>query len=399
MTANEEDDVPLGGMDRVRYLLQSVQKSVNKTFQKSPAAGMLRAKVSVRHVEVPNDVHELLKRFTKGQEILLQVPEKRIEFIDGMESAVAAKGTFDTLLRELGETRSTYQLAEATTAVADTLLRLQDVQSQAEQGVVDFLFAMGRQERKYTAAVREQVNGLETVQASLDKVLTKQKTASQTGGPGNDPSKVERRRQKAEARRIAFQDRVALLRKTIPETELKADAAYCEALITMLRQQRSSISEAALMLSELDTRLEDMKMLADETLANLKRKQQEESQKRDLAIVQVCGPRIVEMLSAPDFAVAIAITELCASPAGNVAEGEEVCKSLLRLLDDSDLCVPLLKYAISMELPAAVSEAKAVALFRAPSLAGALCSLALQMAGDAYLKASLALNRASIEPQ
>jgi hypothetical protein len=387
----EEDDVvsQQGGMDRVRQLLQSVQKSVNKTFAKSPAAGILRAKVAGHRTETPNDVQELLNRFTKGQEVLVQIPEKRAEFIDGLESAVTAKGTFDSLLRELGETRSTYQLAEATTAVADTLLSLQDVQSRAEQGVVEFLFTMGRQERKYTATVREHVNQLETVRTSLDKVLTKQKTASETGGPGSAPEKVQRRKQKVDARRLAFETKLEVLRKTIPETELQADAAYCQALVTMLGQQRIAISAAAEMLAELDTRMREMQALAEETIVNLKSKQEEESQKRELAVAQVCGPRMVEMLSAPDFAVALAITELCAAPGGYIEEGEEVLKSLLRLLDDSDLCVPMLKFAISKELNCNNIETATITLFRKPSLAGALCSSALEMAGDGYLKACL----------
>jgi len=385
-----EDEAPQGGgLVRVRQLLQSVQKSVNKTFAKSPAAGILRAKVAGHYTETPNDVQELLNRFTKGQEVLLQIPAKRAEYADSMEIAVAAKGMFDTLLRELGETRSTYQLAEMTTAVADTLLKMQDVQSRAEQGVVEFLFTMGRQERKYTATVSEQVSQLDTMRKSLDKVITKQKIASVTGGPNSDPEKVERRKQKTAARRLAFEDKIAHLRKTVPETELEADVAYCQALITMLREQRQSVSAAALMLVELDMRMEETQALAAETLLQLKGKQQQESKKRELAVAQVCGPRIVEMLASPDFAAALSIAELCASPGGHVEEGEECLRCLLRLLDDSDLCVPLLKFAISQELPRNPPEAAAVALFRVPSLAGALCSVAMQMTGDAYLKASL----------
>ena len=386
---DEGEEVEQGGMERVRKLLQSVKKSMNKTFAKSPAAGILRAKVVGHRTDPPNDVKELISRYTHAQKVLMQIPAKRAEYTDGVESAVAAKGTFDALLRELGETRSTYQLAEATTAVADTLLRIQDVQSQAEQSVIEFLFTMARQERKYTATVREQVDRLENLRASLDKVLAKQKTALETGAPSSDLEKVERRKQKAASRRLAFQDQVALLRKTVPETELQADAAYCEALVEMLRQQRSSISGAALMLSELDARMQDVEALAAETLSNLRSQQVQETRKHELAIAEACGPRMVEMLSAPDFAVALAITQLCASPGDYVEEGEESLKSLLRLLDDSDLCVPLLKFSISLELPREPTEATAATVFRMPSLAGALCSVALQMTGEGYLKASL----------
>jgi C-terminal processing protease CtpA/Prc len=386
---DEGESVVQGGMERVRQLLQSVKTSVNKTFAKSHAAGILRAKFAGHHTDTPNDVQELINRYTQAQKVLMQIPAKRAEYTDGVESAVAAKGTFDTLLRELGETRSTYQLAEATTAVADTLLSIQDVQSRAEQGVIEFLFTMARQERKYTATVREQVNQLENLRASLDKVLTKQKTALEKGAPGSDPEKVERRKQKAAVRRLAFQDQVALLRKTVPETELRADAAYCEALVAMLREQRSSISGAAMLLSELDARMQNMETLAAETLSYLKSQEEQETRKRELEIAEACGPRIVEMLSAPDFAVAVAITQLCASPGDYIEQGEESLRSLLRLLDDSDLCVSLLKFSISLELLQEPPDATAAALFRLPSLAGALCSVALQMTGEGYLKASL----------
>jgi len=386
---DEGEAVVQGGMERVRQLLQSVKTSVNKTFAKSPAAGILRAKVAGHHTDTPNDVQELINRYTQAQKVLMQIAAKRAEYTDGVESAVAAKSIFDTLLRELGETRSTYQLAEATTAVADTLLSIQDVQSRAEQGVIEFLFTMARQERKYTATVREQVDQLENLRASLDKVLTKQKTALETGAPGSDPEKVERRKQKAAVRRLAFQDQVALLRKTVPETELRADAAYCEALVVMLREQRSSISGAAMLLKELDARMKNMETIAAETLSSLKSQQEQETRKRELEIAEACGPRIVEMLSAPDFAVAVAITQLCASPGDYIEEGEESLRSLLRLLDDSDLCVSLLKFSISLELPQEPPDASAAALFRVPSMAGALCSVALQMTGEGYLKASL----------
>jgi len=158
----------------------------------------------------------------------------------------------------------------------------------------------------------------------------------------------------------------------------------------MLRQQRTSISEQALMLAELDARVEEAEALAADALSSLKGKEDEEERKRELIVAQACGPQIVEMLSAPDFAAALSIAELCASPAGEVEEGEDLLKCLLRLLDDSDLCVPLLKFAISNELPRNPPEAAAVSLFRTPSLAGALCSAALQVSGSAYLKASLA---------
>jgi len=202
-----EEEAPQGGMVRVRQLLQSVQKSVNKTLAKSRG----KAAAHQHHTETPHDVQELLNRFSRGQKALLQIPERKQEYTEGMENAVAAKESFDALLRELGETRSTYQLAEATTAVADTLLKVQDVQSRGEQAVVEFLFAMGRQERKYTATFTEHVNQLDKVRAALDKVVTKQRTAAETGGPGVDPEKLARRKQKVVARRMAFEDQVLLL--------------------------------------------------------------------------------------------------------------------------------------------------------------------------------------------
>ena len=311
----EEEQLPQqSGMVRVRQLLQSVQKSVNKTLAKSRG----KTGANQHHTETPHDVQELLTRFSRGQKALLQIPDKRAEYTEGMEKAVAAKDSFDALLRELGETRSSYQLAEATTAVADTLLKVQDVQSRAEQAVVEFLFAMGRQERKYTAAVTEHVNHLDALRGALDKVVTKQKVAAETSIPGFDPEKVARRRQKVAARRVAFDDQVSLLRDTVPQIELQADAAYCQALIEMLSVQRESISEQAMMLDELDARMQEAQALAAEAMLHLKGKEGEEERKRELAVADACGPHIVELLSAPDFAAALCIAELCASPVAEV---------------------------------------------------------------------------------
>ena len=379
------------GIVRVRQLLQSVTKSVNKTLAKSPAAGMLRAKVVEHRTETPNDLQALLARFADAQKVLLQIPEQRADYIRGMEGAVSAKGNFDTLLRELGETRSTYPIAEATTAVADTLLTLQDLQSRAEQGIIEFLFTMGRQERKYTSAVQEHVTELEVIRSSLDKVVTKHKTAAHTGGPPPPPEKVERWKQKTAARRRLFEEKLAVLRECIPNIEAQADVAYCQALEEMLSAQRQSLGEAALLVSELDQRLKATQSLAATASASLQCKEQARASQSQLAVARACGPRIIEMLSAPDFAVSLAIAELCSSPLAVVEDGQASLCSLLRLLDDLDLCVPLLKVAVSRELPRHHGSTPPAhpALFRTPSLAGALCASALHMSGEWFLNASL----------
>ena len=64
---DEGEEVEQGGMERVRKLLQSVKKSMNKTFAKSPAAGILRAKVVGHRTDPPNDVKELISRYTHAQ--------------------------------------------------------------------------------------------------------------------------------------------------------------------------------------------------------------------------------------------------------------------------------------------------------------------------------------------
>jgi hypothetical protein len=385
------DETLQSGIVRVRRMFQSVRKNVNKTFAKTPI--LSRPKIAGHRTETPHDVQELINRITKGQEVLMQIPEQRAEYTQGMESAVASKGAFDKLLRELGDTRGTFQIAELTTTIADTLLKVQDVQSRAEQGVIEFLFTVGRQERKYAAAVSEHVAQMDAARTALDKVLTKQKVASETGGPGISAEKAEHRKRKSEARRLVFEEQANLVRSVIPEVELQTDAAYCQALLELLTEQRNSLAEAAELIAELDARIADTHKLADVARAGLRSKEDAASRLQDLSIVATCGPHIVEMLSAPDFAIALAIAEICTSPSAQVEEGEDLLRRLLRLLDDSDLCVPLLKLAISTEMPHGTSRElrrQAAMLFRVPSLAGALCATALQMAGGEYLKASFA---------
>lgn len=385
-----------GSILRVRQLLKSMTKGLSnfKTNLAPP-----KPSDALSRTTLPPELKHMIEIHAKSHESLSGMASQNMEWEGAVENCASTRSDFRSALALAGQARSD-SLVEATNSIAALLQRADTSKKNMDTCMVEFAAAMSKLQQKHSAGVQEQLAQLENARHSVDKVLAKQKLVKERGGTeANDLDKVAKREQKLLARRKVFEEQVKALLDALPRTEQKTEQAFCASLLEFLREQREHAAEAARVFQQLDKFVESVEKHHAELKEQLQGAHTSEEDSTENKVMELCGPRIVEVLSAPDFAVAMAISELSlsaelqpsqpppssASPSAPLVEPNPTLRALLRLLDDADMGAPFIKLCVSNELPRASSNSS---LFRQPSLARALCVEALAMSASAFVRHS-----------
>ena len=199
--------------------------------------------------------------------------------------------------------------------------------------------------------------------------------------------KAARRAAKLRARRAAFDAESAALLEELPRVELEREGALCDALLELLAAQRAQLQVVTALLAGAEEKEAELRALRESTRRALAQSRQASTRRVEAAVVHASGPRLIEVLSAPDFIAAEVVAELCAMP-GSGPDPPAVAGALLRVLDAADLCLPFLKLALAREL--ARGGPPAGGPLREGSVASEMCGAALRLTCAGFVRACFA---------
>eukprot|EP00960_Hanusia_phi_P046944 758123-Hanusia_phi.AAC.3 len=365
-----------GGITRVKQLLKSVSKSF-PVFKNS--------KKDAKRTDMPSDIQGMLLRYEKNKEILQVVADNRVEFNQASDATTKVDEAVVDSIRKLAD-NGRDEFAQSAEDVIVLYNAITSIRSRSNDCLLDFLLDIGRIERKTMSHLSSEILKLENARDALDKVIAKQELSKESGSAsGESAEKFERRQQKIKARKASYEEQIKVLRSQLPTSEMKLESNFLSSFLDVLKEHREIFADILIILQNLDNAIESFEKVSEESTRALNATMTDQEKSMDSEVLQRCRPRIIEMLSTPDFAVSSAILDVNFSTSSELDQ-QAVSFPLLRLLDDLDLCVPFVKYMISNELPRGSSE---TTLFNVPSVASSLCAAACQMTGDEYLNLTL----------
>ncbi|EKX52971.1 hypothetical protein GUITHDRAFT_101422 [Guillardia theta CCMP2712] len=365
-----------GGITRVKQLLRSVSKSfpVFKTSKKD-----------VKRTDMPSDVQGMLLKYQRNKETLQVLADNRVEFNKAADSITKVDEAVVDSVRKLGD-NGREQFVQSAEDIVVLYNAITSIRSRSNDSLLDFLLDVGRMDRKTVSHLSSEILKLENARDALDKTIAKQEQSKERGGSaGESAEKFERRQQKIKARKAAYEEQIKALRSQLPTAELKLESNFLSSFLAVLKEHREIFADVLLLLQNLDGAIENLERVCEESASALNATMSEQDKRMDSEVLQRCRPKIIEILSMPDFAVSSALLDVHFTTSSEPDLVAVACP-LLRILDDLDLCVPFIKFMISNELPKGSSE---TTLFQVPSVAGSLCDAACQMVAEEYLHMTL----------
>jgi hypothetical protein len=381
-----------GAGSRVRQFLRGMQQIFAKD-------------VKIQSTEDPEEVVVLSKAFNVNQALLQRLVATGPEMSDACADVTGLRKAFGSALENLGKTRSE-DVSAATRGIAAVLRDVDDARERCDAYVMEFCKALSALEAGKVAIAKDQLGMLDAARAELDSAIGKQQDL-----PVADAEKAEQRKRRLTTSKQSYQDSLQKVLNAVPQAEMAIESALCSALASLVQRQAEEFENMAALMRSLQPHVELLKCSYEETSQLLAggaarqiaaqaavqmgaTPQNSDSVNADEArVADACAPRMIELLSAPNFAVAMALAEVCASwdarsenPPTAMAGGGAV-GALLRVIDDVDLVVPLLKLSIGLNMPRGTREC---VLFRTPSTCLSLCRVAVEVVSRPYLLTTLA---------
>jgi hypothetical protein len=382
-----------GAGSRVRQFLRGMQQIFTK-------------EVKVQATEDPHDLVILCKAFEVNQALLHRLVLTGPEMSDTCGEVTNLRKSFGSALENLGKTRGE-DVAAATRGIVAVFRDVDEARERCDTQVIDFCKAMSSLEAGKVAIAKDNLGMLDAARAELDSAIRKQDL------PAADPEKAEQRKRKLTTSKQAYQDSLQKVLSAVPQAEMAIESTLCSSLATFVLKQTEELENMASLMRSLHAHVELLRCSYEETaqlLANGAARQMAANaaasaqngtapydtdaiNAEEARVADACAPRIVELLSAPNFAVAMALAEVCASwdarsesPPTAMAGGGAI-GALLRVVDDVDLVVPLLKLSIGQCMPRGARECTA---FRRPSTCLSLCKMAVEVVSRPYMVCTLA---------